>query len=138
MSEAQQFVVIDGINDARSLVYSTWLRSYQQSGPSVRKVSRTDFFAGHHKVLDGIFARDPVVKLAVFPDDPTVVFGWSVTEGNAVHYVYVKPDFRRFGVATALLSHINRPFSYSHYTYVLRDLDKHLNGCSHNPYLVTA
>ena len=137
MSEAAEYVIIDGLNDARSLVYSTWLRSYQQSGPAVKKVSRADFFAGHHRVLDGIFARNPTVKLAVFPEDHSVVFGWSVSEPGVLHYAYVKPDFRKFGIARALTAHLTKPFAYSHYTYVVRDLEKHLAGCSHNPYLVT-
>ena len=126
--------IIDGLGDARSLVYATWLRSYQAASMVTKHIPRETYFREHHKVLDGIFARNPTVKLAAMPDDPTVVFGWSVTEPGAVHYCYVKPDFRRYGIATALLAHVKRPFIYTHHTYVLRDLEKHLQKCEYNPY----
>lgn len=127
-----EFTVIDGIGTARNLVFSTWLKSYHTSSLYSKNIPKDVFFAEHHGLIERILARDPVVRLAVLPDDPEVVLGWSVSEPDAVHYVYVKPPFRRYGVATALLAHVNRPFTFTHYTYILRDLK--LDGCSFNPY----
>ena len=134
--------IIDGLHDARSLVYATWLRSYQAASPHTKHIPREVYFREHHKVLDRIFARAPTVKLATMPDDPNVVFGWAVIEpgipeynqADVVHYVYVKPDFRGYGIARALLAHVERPFTYTHWTWVVRDLDKHLEKCIFNPY----
>jgi GNAT superfamily N-acetyltransferase len=126
--------IIDGLHDARSLVYATWLRSYQAASPQTKHVPREIYFREHHKVLDGIFARSPTIKLATMPDDSNVVFGWAVTENDTVHYVYVKPDFRRYGIARALLAHVPRPFTYTHWTWIVRDLEKHLEKCAYNPY----
>lgn len=149
------FIVTDGTAEARNLVYATWLRSYQSSSLATKHIPRDVFFANHHLVLDRIFARAPVVKVAVMPDAPEVVFGWSVTEprqrtsivdreagivrvepADLVHYVYVKPAFRRHGVAKALLEHIKAPFTYTHHTYILRDLHKHVAGSAYNPYAI--
>lgn len=136
------FVVIDGINDAKNLIYATWLRSYQVSSLQAKHIKRDLFFAEHHKVLDSIFARNPHVRLAVLPDDPSVVLGWSVVERaddtDVVHYVYVKPSFRRYGIAKALLSDVQIPFVFTHSTYGLRDLHPRLEKCEFNPYRVTA
>lgn len=126
--------IVEGIGDARSLVYSTWLRSYEHSSPMTKQIPRKVFFAEHHKILDGIFARNPTVRMAVMPEDPSVVFGWAVYEPGTLHYVYVKPDFRKHGIARALLADLPRPFAYSHWTYILRDLEKHLAECQFNPY----
>lgn len=130
------FVILDGLHDARNLIYATWLRSYQSSSLATKHIGRDDFFAGHHLVLDRIFAREPIVRLAVMPESPEVVFGWSVTEPGLVHYVYVKPAFRRHGIAKALLDHVKQPFTYTHHTYILRDLHKHVAGSSYNPYAI--
>lgn len=132
------FVILDGIHDARNLIYATWLRSYQANSLAAKHISRDDFFAGHHLVLDRIFAREPIVRLAVMPESPEVVFGWSVTEPGMVHYVYVKPAFRRHGIARALLDHIKAPFIYTHHTYILRDLHKHVAGSAYNPYAISS
>lgn len=155
------FVILDGLHDARNLIYATWLRSYQANSLATKNIPRDIFFAHHHRVLDGIFEGNPTVKLAVMPESPEVVFGWSVTQparitvglphdkgtiaardavmapaGWVVHYVYVKPAFRRHGVAKALLEHVTGPVVYTHHTYILRDLHKHVAGSAYNPYAI--
>jgi len=131
---SELFHVVDATADAKNLIYATWLRSYQSSSHLVRHVSRNDFFAGHHDVLDRIFAREPIVKLAVMPDDHSVILGWACYEPGTLHYVYVKPSFRRYGVAKALLAGVQHPFTYTHRTDNLSYFDKHLEGCHYNPY----
>lgn len=121
MSE-RNYSIVKGLGDARSLIFATWLKSYQNSSLFAKGIPRETFFAQHHKVIERILERAEV-RLAVLPDDPSVVFGWSVTEPGCVHYVYVKPDFRRYGIARALLAHVaGEPWRYSHSTYILRDL----------------
>lgn len=130
----QNFAIVHGIRDARPLVFATWLRSFQATSDLGKKLPRDAFFASHHRVIERILARGATVTLAVLPDDTSVVFGWSVTEGNVVHYVYVKPDFRKFGLATALLAHVEKPFTYSHATSALPKLAHKLHNCTYNPY----
>lgn len=130
------FKIISGVNDARNLIYATWLRSYEANSLQTKNIKRDAFFAGHHRVLDAIFARDPQVTLAVLPDDESVVLGWAVTEPGVVHYCYVKPSFRRYGIAKALLNHVHRPFEYTHHTFILRQIPQHVEDCDFNPYRV--
>ena len=132
------FQIIDGPGDAKNLIFATWLRSYQANALAAKHMSRDTFFAGHHGVLERIFGNEPCVKLAVMPEDPSVVFGWSVSEPDKgiVHYVYVKPAFRRHGVAKALLEHVKLPCVYTHHTYILRDLHKYVAGSDYNPYAI--
>lgn len=136
MSDQQIFQIADGIGDAKSLIYATWLRSYHSASLRTKTIPKDTFFREHHKVIDRILDRpETKVRLAVMPDDPSVVFGWAVTEGpDVVHYVYVKPSFRKYGIARALLSGISAPFTYTHETFVLRDLYPRLEGCGFNPY----
>lgn len=137
MSE-QPFAIIEGLNDARSLVYATWLRCYYSSSPFSRNVPKDVFFREHHAVIDRIMTRNPVVRLAVLPDDPSVVFGWSVHEPGLglIHFCYVKPSFRRYGIAKALLAGVEPRGEYTHFTYILKDLEPKLGGLTFNPYRV--
>jgi ribosomal protein S18 acetylase RimI-like enzyme len=134
MSE-QQYAIIEGLHDARSLVYATWLRCYQSSSPMARHLHKDTFFREHHQVIDRILARPSTeVRLAVLPDDPSVVFGWSVHEPGLIHFVYVKPSFRRYGIAKSLLAGLPSEGEYTHFTYVLKDLEPKLAGYKFNPY----
>jgi GNAT superfamily N-acetyltransferase len=42
---------------------------------------------------------------AVNSADKDQVFGWACYEVPALHFIYVKKPFRRFGIAAALLHH---------------------------------
>lgn len=134
--DANFFRIIDGSGGARNLIYATWLRSYESSSLAAKHVPRDVFFSEHHKVLDGIFQRGAQVKMAILAADPEVVLGWCVTAEKLVHYVYIKPAFRRRGIARALLAHIAPPFTYTHWTHVLRDLHDKVKDCVYNPYAV--
>lgn len=133
MSEQAQYLVLDGIHDAKNLIYATWLRSYQASSLMAKLVPRDIFFAEHHKVIDRILNHpNTQIRLAVLPSDPSVILGWAVRQHLTLHYIYVKPAFRRYGIASALIG--DQPWStYSHHTYLLRDLPLH--NKSFNPYV---
>jgi len=132
------YVIVSGRDSAKSLVYATWLRSYEASSLAAKNIPRDVFFAEHHKVIDRILARGASVRLAVLPDEPDVVLGWAVVEWPIVHYVYVKPPFRKHGIAQALLQDVPKPFTYTHWTHIMRELHPKLTGCTFNPYLVAA
>ena len=131
------FVIVDATDDAKNLIFATWLRSYEASSMMSKLIPRDTFFAEHHRVLERIFARGPTVKLAVLPDQQDVVLGYAVVEGQVIHYVYVKPAFRRYGIAKALLGAcgIRPKFTYTHHTYILRtDLHGKVKDAVFNPY----
>lgn len=136
----QPYALAEGTDSVRPLIYATWLRSYEQNSPHAKNIPRDAFFAGHHRVLDKIMERRPLVLCAVLPDDPDVVLGYAVTEPEKalVHYVYVKPAFRRYGIARRLLegSGITHKFTHTHYTFVLRQLWPQLKECTFDPYEV--
>lgn len=43
------------------------------------------------------------VLVAFFPEVPDEVLGWSATEGDVLHYVYVKGVYRRRGIGRGLV-----------------------------------
>jgi len=71
--------------------------------------------------------------MAVAADDPEQVFGWLFGGAPPAHrldYVYVKPIYRRLGVARALLSAFGPVQVYTHAGELL------LPDAEYNPYLL--
>lgn len=111
------------------LVLGTWLDSYARSNLAldscpkcqwgIKDVTRRMFpFAVFHRlygpVVNDAFARSTIV-IASSPEVTDSVLGWMATEGNTIHYVFVKPRWRRIGVARKLLAGAESvPVSYSH------------------------
>lgn len=53
----------------------------------------------------GILASpDSILRVAHVPDDDDAILGWACLGAEGPHYVYVRKDARRQGIATALLS----------------------------------
>ena len=135
----------------RPLIFATWLRSYRHGSLFPRHIPDPTFFEAHHNVAEELLRRSSV-RVAHPPGDPEVILGWSCVETLApkgggsspivVHYVYVKPAFRRAGVARRLLAQVvnveaeGAPVWYSHEAFVLRSapISAHVARWLFNPY----
>lgn len=95
----------------RNFVLSSWLRSYaeQQTG-----MTRAVFFRLYEPVVVELVSRCEVV-VAGLPDVGDAILGWLAASDSTVHYVFVKPRWRKLGVARRLLSDTDSlPLTYSH------------------------
>ena len=114
-------------------VYKSWLGSYKNHAADIpysiyRKV--------YQELLDRIMKRDGCsVILAVHPEHEDQIFGFAVIERStpALHYIYVKEDYRRKGVGTDLLEFINQgnnsgEFTFTHSTRLGRTFLKSRGG----------
>lgn len=128
-----QFKIATAGAEAHPLVFATLLKSYFHGSPWSKHVPRDVFFARHHAVVERLLASSSL-RVAHLEDDPAVILGYALVAPPTLHYVYVKPSFRRFGIARALLDDLARFRDYSHYTFALRDLDPHLTSLHYNPY----
>lgn len=87
----------------------------------------------HQHALAERLLRDCTFRVAIAADG--VFLGWSVTRPALVHYVYVKPHFRRMGIGRALIAGVGNTFEHSHRTSDFRWLAR---GGTYNPYLLAA
>lgn len=92
-------------------IFSSWLQSYRDS-EEVRNIGNDAYFGGHHKVIAEL-AQRPEAKcfVACASDFPAQIFGWAYGESGAetvLHYVYVKQQYRRMGIARGLLQKIHQ------------------------------
>ncbi len=85
-----------------SLIFSSWLKSHRDS-PTVSGVSNTVYYARFHDLIEAILsAPDTQVTVACSPTDPEQIFGYSVRQGDVLHWVYVKHAFRKYGLGKVL------------------------------------
>lgn len=61
------------------------------------------YWGGHHALIDALLDRASLT-VATWPEDTWTIVGFTVTDADAVHYVYVARDYRRQGVARRLLA----------------------------------
>ncbi len=118
------------------LIFATWLRSYRHGGQFTRRIPERVYFARHHRVIERLLDSCSV-RVAASAEDTDVILGWAVLEPGCVHFVYVKPAFRRMGLASALLADVNWPAtSYSHETFTLRipEIGERLAQSPFDPY----
>jgi GNAT superfamily N-acetyltransferase len=90
--------------DDRNYVLSSWLRSYAESG-EFRGVTRSVYFALYEPLVKQLLARS-TVAVATLPDAPDVVLGWMAIESDCLHYLLVKPRWRKLGIGRWLLQQI--------------------------------
>lgn len=87
-----------------NFVYATWNKSYCFGNPSFRKIPQTDFYKYQSCVIRHLLTKPGVQKkVAVLKEDPDIILGYAFYEDDIAHYVFVKDDWRRIGIAKGLL-----------------------------------
>ncbi len=111
------FVVRDAVPADINFVVNSWITSFSAFSKSDGHVVR---YTRHPQLVLGLVQRCPVT-VACDPDDPDQAYGWlchELVDGElTVHFAFTKHQFRRLGVADALLRHVNPagdPFVATH------------------------
>lgn len=120
-------------DEDRAFVLSTWLRSYKARGMAYG-VDSASYYAGQRvvaeRLLDALGAT-----VACADDDDDVIYGWIVSDGQIVHYAYIKRELRHCGLEECLLSEAGvdpgKPATQSHLIPAFSDLEM-----AYDPYLL--
>lgn len=107
----------DGRRGAEALIVETWVAAAWRNSPQHRRSLHQEVWESAwkwriEKILDQLDTR---ILLAVNPERTSQIHGWicydkpedhdlPMERGPVVHFAYVKKAFRRFGIATALVS----------------------------------
>jgi GNAT superfamily N-acetyltransferase len=118
-------------DDDRSYVISSWLRSYAWEGRDAKAYEPRpvkglpwhpprSFFDDYSEVVLDLVKRSTVIVAGLRGIADSIV-GWFALEGDTLHYLLVKPKFRRMGIARWLVGDAaTQPLSYTH---SVRDLE---------------
>lgn len=90
-------------------VYSTWLKGLYHGCKLYKDILKLDeqqFADRYHELLKKvIFGKEAIVRVASLKEDEDTIVGYSVYNKNPahLHWVFVKPPFRKLGLARKLV-----------------------------------
>lgn len=90
-------------------VYSTWLKGLYHGCKlykDILKLNEQHFTDRYHEMLKKvIFGKEAVVRIAALREDDDTIIGYAVYNKHPahLHWVFVKPAFRRLGLAKKLV-----------------------------------
>lgn len=90
----------------KAFLYSTFLRGVYYGSEFYSLIEKESFFKHYEHVLDGLVKRpSTMVSIACLEDEPDVILGYAIysTSAPVLHWVFVKDNFRKQGVAKQLL-----------------------------------
>lgn len=101
----------------KGFVYSGWLESLRYGNDMFKLIDSESYYKAYSTYITNILKRPTSrLRIAVLTDDEDVALGWSVDEGDVLHYIYVPKDYRNKG--TGLCSSLIPPGikTFSHLT----------------------
>lgn len=104
-----------------NFIYETWIKGFHAS-PAVSGILDVRYFTGQRARINRLVLRPGFkVLMAVAPEDEAVIFGYLAHEIRSnecvIHWAYTKSNFRRNGIAKAILAQANPknlPCSHTH------------------------
>ncbi len=107
----------DSLPDDKNFIFSTWLKGVYYGNDWFQEIDQDSYFRNYQKIIEKILARPDVrIQVACLRDDPGVVLGYSVLEGDILHYVFCKEVWRGIGLSNDLVpknikivTHLTKP-----------------------------
>lgn len=94
-----------GVIEDRAFILATWLKGLRFGNLWYRLIEDKIYFRMYHRVIESILAKPGVsITVACLKEDPMVIVGYSISEGDKLHWVHVKKAWRKIKTATALVS----------------------------------
>lgn len=108
-------ITLRGLRDGDiDFLLSSWLKSYRNRGVKGFQVGKqalpmkdSVYYLGHHDLAERAI-KEGVVIVACPSDDTNVIYGYIIGEivdgADVIHYIFVKQDFRGFGIGGKLFN----------------------------------
>lgn len=103
IKKSDLFTVRSGLPGDLNFILATWLRGLRYGNPLFTEIDKDAYFSVYHKVIENILNHSRV-KVACLKDDQDVILGYSVIQADKVHWVHVKSEWRKIGIARSLLT----------------------------------
>lgn len=132
-------IIRDKVSADDDFIFDSFLNNYQATSYFAKRIPKQVFMKRHSAILNLIFARpNTVTKIA--GDSSYTIFGYiiaeDVTTDAVIHYIYVRPEYQRLGIATTLITElgIKDKFEVSHWTPVMNEISSKHKGITYVPY----
>lgn len=120
----------DMVEEDRSFIFATWLLGLRHGNELYKEIKKESYFSKYKQVIELLLSRS-TVKVACLIDDPDVVLGYVVYQGDKLHWVFVKKAWRKLSIASQLVPK-NIKY-YSHITKMIRSFKP--QGWEFDPFL---
>lgn len=136
-TELEKTTEIRGFRESDvAFLFSTWLRGLFYGNSWFQEIPKDIFMENYHRVIEAILKRPGVqVRVSCLKEDPDTILGYAVLEPNrnAIHWLYVKDVWRKFGIAKALIPADGTWVVATHLTDMTRKFKP--KGIVFNPFL---
>lgn len=86
-----------------SFLYSNWLKSLKYGNEYFKMAEPSSYFAAYKRFIFSLLVRpESTLRFATLSDDRDVLLGFSLSEQAALHYLFVKYDYRNQGIGKSL------------------------------------
>jgi hypothetical protein len=99
--------------DDLPFIYATWLKGLRYGNATYKQIDKTVYYTKYQVVIKALLGSSNVI-VACLTSDPETIVGYSVSNGDTLHWVYVKESWRQLGVATLVVP--NSVHKVSHLT----------------------
>lgn len=129
----------DKVPSDEDFIFDSWLNNYQATSYFAKRMKKQTFMKFHPLIANAIMRR-PTTVCKIAGDADFTIFGYIIAEPDpeapVVHYVYVRPEYQRLGIARRLFEALAIPgaFEVSHWTPVLNDISIKHRIFDFNPY----
>jgi hypothetical protein len=100
--EAKAIIREANTGSDHAFLYSTWRNALWYSKKRDPKDADAFYKDLSQKIATLLKVPGTQVKIACLSDDPDMLLGWSVMNGDLLVFVYVKIDYRRKGIGRLL------------------------------------
>lgn len=99
-----------------NLILSKWMRTLRHGNEYFKLTESDSFYQNYRRYILSLLNRpQSVVRLAVLSDDHDVCLGWSLIEGDVLHYIFVQHEHRNQGIGRSLV-----PVKINYITHVTK------------------
>lgn len=85
-----------------NFIYATWLKGLRYGNDLFELIDSEAYFSNYRKIIQ-FFLSTSQVKIACLKETPETILGYSVSDGSRLHWLHVKEEWRRLGIAKSLL-----------------------------------
>lgn len=94
-----------GLGDI-AFIFATWLRGLYYGNDWFEAIPKDIFMENYHRVVEALLEKPSVeIRISCLKEDPSTILGYAIIERdrNAIHWIFVKEAWRRFGIAKSLI-----------------------------------
>lgn len=102
----EELVEVRGVDPGdKSFIMATWLKGLRYGCEIFKEIPSDIYFKNYHRILESILTNpETEIRVACLKDDRDVILGYSVSKDNALHFIFVKSEWRQIGIAKSLVS----------------------------------